>query len=208
MTIAVVAILGHFSKTALLFFIPQIMNFIFSLPQLFHLLPCPRHRLPRFYPCIIQKLTWPNFDFEINFWRRLNPETGLLNPSVFQFKEKSLKPIGRLILKLYELVGLVKIDHVVDSDDGSSQSSNCTLINFAIKILGPIHERDLVIRLLAFQVSCSFFQLNSKQQATRNWYFYNSIAGVMQWSSIYYPVSVGRVILRYLVIECCVPKFL
>jgi len=132
MTIAVVAILGHFSKTALLFFIPQIMNFIFSLPQLFHLLPCPRHRLPR-----------------------LNPETGLLNPSVFQFKEKSLKPIGRLILKLYELVGLVKIDHVVDSDDGSSQSSNCTLINFAIKILGPIHERDLVIRLLAFQVLCS-----------------------------------------------------
>ena len=48
MTVAVVAILGHFSKTALLFFIPQIGNFIFSLPQLFHILPCPRHRLPRY----------------------------------------------------------------------------------------------------------------------------------------------------------------
>jgi len=132
MTIAVVAILGHFSKTALLFFIPQIINFIFSLPQLFHLLPCPRHRLPR-----------------------LNPKTGLLNPSVFQFKEKNLKPIGRLILKVYQLAGLVSIDNVVDDDDNLSQSTNCTLINYAIKISGPIHEKDLVIRLLMFQVLCS-----------------------------------------------------
>jgi len=140
MTIAVVAILGHFSKTALLFFIPQIINFIFSLPQLFHLLPCPRHRLPR-----------------------LNPKTGLLNPSVFQFKEKNLKPIGRLILKVYQLAGLVSIDNVVDDDDNLSQSTNCTLINYAIKISGPIHEKDLVIRLLMFQVSVSLFYSNFRQ---------------------------------------------
>jgi len=31
----------------LLFFIPQIINFLYSVPQLFHLIPCPRHRLPR-----------------------------------------------------------------------------------------------------------------------------------------------------------------
>jgi len=48
MSFAVVAILGHFSKTMLLFFIPQVFNFIFSVPQLFHLVPCPRHRLPRY----------------------------------------------------------------------------------------------------------------------------------------------------------------
>lgn len=47
MTFAVVGILGHFSKTMLLFFIPQVINFIYSLPQLFHIIPCPRHRLPR-----------------------------------------------------------------------------------------------------------------------------------------------------------------
>lgn len=35
MCFAVVAILCHFSKTMLLFFIPQIINFIYSLPQLF-----------------------------------------------------------------------------------------------------------------------------------------------------------------------------
>jgi UDP-N-acetylglucosamine--dolichyl-phosphate N-acetylglucosaminephosphotransferase len=46
MTFAVVGILGHFSKTLLLFFIPQILNFLYSTPQLFKLVPCPRHRLP------------------------------------------------------------------------------------------------------------------------------------------------------------------
>lgn len=48
MTFAVVGILGHFSKTMLLFFIPQVINFLYSVPQLFHLVPCPRHRMPRF----------------------------------------------------------------------------------------------------------------------------------------------------------------
>lgn len=46
MTFAVVGILGHFSKTLLLFFLPQIINFLYSCPQLFKFVPCPRHRLP------------------------------------------------------------------------------------------------------------------------------------------------------------------
>lgn len=46
-TFAAVGIFGHFSKSLLLFFIPQLVNFILSLPQLFKLIPCPRHRLPR-----------------------------------------------------------------------------------------------------------------------------------------------------------------
>ncbi|KAF9991442.1 UDP-N-acetylglucosamine--dolichyl-phosphate N-acetylglucosaminephosphotransferase [Entomortierella chlamydospora] len=48
MTFAVVGILSHYSKTLLLFFIPQIFNFILSSPQLFRLVPCPRHRVPRY----------------------------------------------------------------------------------------------------------------------------------------------------------------
>ena len=47
MTMAVCGILGHFSKTLMLFFLPQILNFLYSLPQLAKLWPCPRHRLPR-----------------------------------------------------------------------------------------------------------------------------------------------------------------
>mmetsp|Transcript_254 Transcript_254/g.459 ORF Transcript_254/g.459 Transcript_254/m.459 type:complete len:301 (+) Transcript_254:54-956(+) len=47
MTFAVIGIHGHFSKTLLLLFLPQIFNFIYSVPQLFKIIPCPRHRLPR-----------------------------------------------------------------------------------------------------------------------------------------------------------------
>jgi UDP-N-acetylglucosamine--dolichyl-phosphate N-acetylglucosaminephosphotransferase len=47
MAFAVIGIHGHFSKTLLLLFIPQVINFIYSIPQLFKMLPCPRHRLPR-----------------------------------------------------------------------------------------------------------------------------------------------------------------
>ncbi|KAL6145185.1 PREDICTED: UDP-N-acetylglucosamine--dolichyl-phosphate N-acetylglucosaminephosphotransferase [Fragaria vesca subsp. vesca] len=50
MTMAVVGILGHFSETLLIFFIPQVLNFLLSLPQLAGIIPCPRHRLPRFDP--------------------------------------------------------------------------------------------------------------------------------------------------------------
>ncbi|CAI5511502.1 unnamed protein product, partial [Closterium sp. Naga37s-1] len=46
MTLAVVGIMGHFSETLLLLFLPQVINFIYSLPQLFKYVPCPRHRLP------------------------------------------------------------------------------------------------------------------------------------------------------------------
>jgi len=72
MTFAVVGILGHFSKTLLLFFIPQVINFIWSIPQLFKLAPCPRHRLPKF-----------------------NPDTGLMEPSTFECKPNEYKLLKR-----------------------------------------------------------------------------------------------------------------
>lgn len=46
MAFAVVGIHGHFTKPLLLFFLPQVANFVYSVPQLFKLVPCPRHRLP------------------------------------------------------------------------------------------------------------------------------------------------------------------
>ena len=69
MIFAIIGILGHFSKTLLLLFIPQIFNFIYSAPQLFHLIPCPRHRLPH-----------------------LNPRTGLLEPSFATVSKQSSSP--------------------------------------------------------------------------------------------------------------------
>jgi UDP-N-acetylglucosamine--dolichyl-phosphate N-acetylglucosaminephosphotransferase len=50
MTFAMASILGHYSETLLFFFIPQLINFVYSLPQLFGFVPCPRHRLPKLNP--------------------------------------------------------------------------------------------------------------------------------------------------------------
>lgn len=48
MTLAVVAILGHFPIMLMLLMLPQLANFLLSIPQLFGLRTCPRHRLPTF----------------------------------------------------------------------------------------------------------------------------------------------------------------
>lgn len=48
MSFAMAAVLGHYALTLLLLFLPQIFNFVYSLPQLFGIVPCPRHRLPTF----------------------------------------------------------------------------------------------------------------------------------------------------------------
>jgi UDP-N-acetylglucosamine--dolichyl-phosphate N-acetylglucosaminephosphotransferase len=45
-TIAAAGILGHFSEMTLLFMLPQLINFVLSLPQLVGIVFCPRHRLP------------------------------------------------------------------------------------------------------------------------------------------------------------------
>ncbi|KAF9588574.1 hypothetical protein IFM89_013426 [Coptis chinensis] len=50
MAMAVVGILGHYSETLLIFFLPQVLNFLASCPQLFGFIHCPRHRLPRYDP--------------------------------------------------------------------------------------------------------------------------------------------------------------
>lgn len=86
MTFAVVAILSHFSKTLLLLLVPQILNFIYSLPQLFKVVPCPRHRLPEF-----------------------NARTGLLEPSVTKWEEKQPKEWLRRVFEVMDKLGLLKI---------------------------------------------------------------------------------------------------
>nr|AFK37996.1 unknown [Lotus japonicus] len=69
MTMAVAGILGHFSETLLIFFLPQVLNFLLSLPQLSGYIPCPRHRLPRFDPQT-GLLTGTNDGTLVNFFLR------------------------------------------------------------------------------------------------------------------------------------------
>uniref|UniRef100_A0A8D0E9W4 UDP-N-acetylglucosamine--dolichyl-phosphate N-acetylglucosaminephosphotransferase n=1 Tax=Salvator merianae TaxID=96440 RepID=A0A8D0E9W4_SALMN len=147
MTFAVVGILGHFSKTMLLFFIPQVLNFLYSLPQLFHVIPCPRHRLPRF-----------------------NPETGNLEMSYSRFKPKSLSPLGTYILKVCEKLHLVDVQRGVDKDGEYTECNNMTLINFAIKLIGPTPERTLTMLLLLLQIVGSIIAFSIRYQLVRLFY--------------------------------------
>ncbi|XP_062894639.1 UDP-N-acetylglucosamine--dolichyl-phosphate N-acetylglucosaminephosphotransferase isoform X2 [Mobula hypostoma] len=130
MTFAVVGILGHFSKTMMLFFIPQTLNFLYSVPQLFHVIPCPRHRMPR-----------------------LDPSTGKLGMSYSKFKTKDLPKLGFAILKVANKLGLVEVNHGVGENNEYTECNNLTLINFVLKLIGPKHERTLTIILLLIQRS-------------------------------------------------------
>ncbi|VDN05360.1 unnamed protein product [Thelazia callipaeda] len=127
MTLASASILGKFSKTMMLFLIPQVFNFIYSTPQLFHLLPCPRHRLPKF-----------------------NSETNTLGMSTVEFKETDLKPFAKVMLHSFKKCGLLYSD-TVEKDI----INNLTLLNLILKFTGPLHEERLTKLLILLQVSCS-----------------------------------------------------
>mmetsp|Transcript_33685 Transcript_33685/g.24716 ORF Transcript_33685/g.24716 Transcript_33685/m.24716 type:complete len:348 (-) Transcript_33685:30-1073(-) len=71
MTFAVCGILSHFSKTMLLFFLPQIFNFVLSLPQILGIVHCPRHRLPKFNPDTYKLECVDNHYTIINFFLRV-----------------------------------------------------------------------------------------------------------------------------------------
>nr|CAD7409902.1 unnamed protein product [Timema poppensis] len=132
MTFAVVGILGHFSKTMLLFFIPQVLNFLYSVPQLFHLVPCPRHRLPRY-----------------------NPKTNLLEMSMTVFKVSDLNVLGRLCMRVFKALRLVHLKEGTGEKKEYVECNNLTLINFVLLWRGPTHEETLVQILLIIQVLSS-----------------------------------------------------
>ena len=187
MTFAVVAILSHFSKTLLLLLIPQIFNFVYSVPQLFKIVPCPRHRLPKF-----------------------NARTGLLQPSITPWEiDKQPKPYLLKTFNILERLGLLQITReasnsedptVADGDanghvrksssalslsvKGSVSStppraaspartatakpgnqgkivstSNLTILNLYLVHRGPLREDRLCRELLLLQVICCLIGL-------------------------------------------------
>ena len=133
MIFAIVGILGHFSKTLLLLFIPQIFNFVYSVPQLFHIIPCPRHRLPRF-----------------------NARTGLLEPSTTQW-EHPPSPIVTTGLKILESFHLVRLH--LNSEGKVVESTNFTLLNLWLVWVGPLREDRLTIHILILQFLCGVLAL-------------------------------------------------
>ncbi|CAK9115094.1 unnamed protein product [Durusdinium trenchii] len=129
MTFAVVSIVGHFSKTMVLLLIPQLLNFLYSCPQLFPFIgiPCPRHRMPTF-----------------------NVADGTVCNSFAEFTPEELKPLGKLA---YMILKNLRLVHVRSLKEGQVQMSNLTLINFVLYVFGPCREDVLCCRLLAIQVA-------------------------------------------------------
>lgn len=136
MTFAVVGILGHFSKTMLLFFLPQIANFLYSCPQLFRFVPCPRHRLPKF-----------------------QAETDLLGMSYSRFKSSEISWLGNFIIKLLEFFRVLDVRRGVGEDGLYTECNNMTLINLILLVIGPTHEARLTTILIIFQVLTSILGL-------------------------------------------------
>jgi UDP-N-acetylglucosamine--dolichyl-phosphate N-acetylglucosaminephosphotransferase len=133
MVFAVVGILGHFSKTLLLLFIPQIFNFIYSAPQLFRIIPCPRHRLPRF-----------------------NARSGLMEPSVTEWQYQP-KPIVAFFLKMLHRLRLLRVS--TNHEGQITESTNFTILNLWLVRFGPKREDRLAIELLVMQTLCGLFGL-------------------------------------------------
>ncbi|KAI9830686.1 MAG: tunicamycin resistance protein [Phylliscum demangeonii] len=133
MVFAVVGILGHFSKTLLLLFIPQIFNFLYSAPQLLRLVPCPRHRLPRF-----------------------NARTGLLEPSMATFRQPPSSSVAAALTLLHRL-RLLRVSF--DPDGRVVACTNLTLLNLWLVWWGPMREDRLALAIVAVQSAIGLLAL-------------------------------------------------
>uniref|UniRef100_A0A915PUT0 UDP-N-acetylglucosamine--dolichyl-phosphate N-acetylglucosaminephosphotransferase n=1 Tax=Setaria digitata TaxID=48799 RepID=A0A915PUT0_9BILA len=132
MTLASACILGHFSKTMALFLVPQVINFIYSAPQLLHLVPCPRHRLPKY-----------------------NSKTNTVDMSTVEFKESDIRYLTKIVLYFLDVCGLLH-KRIIEKDDARwTVINNLTLLNLILKFTGPMHEKKLTQALLILQVSFS-----------------------------------------------------
>jgi UDP-N-acetylglucosamine--dolichyl-phosphate N-acetylglucosaminephosphotransferase len=142
MVFVVVSILGHFSKTLLLLMIPQVFNFCYSVPQLFGLIPCPRHRLPHF-----------------------NARTGLLEPSVTRWEADFKKQPHPVIAAVIRLLGKLRLLRVEEekSEDGTSgkilETTNFTILNLWLVWRGPLREDRLAWEITGMQVAVGLFGL-------------------------------------------------
>lgn len=140
MVFAVVGILGHFSKTLGLLLVPQFFNFAYSTPQIFGLVPCPRHRMPRF-----------------------NARTGLLEPSVTPWPAtRQPRPLVALGLRLLAKLRLLKV--VTDDEGRLVETSNFTLLNLWLVWRGPLREDRLATEITLLQLGLGLFGLFARHK--------------------------------------------
>lgn len=139
MVFVVVSILGHFSKTLVLLLVPQIFNFLYSAPQIFHLIPCPRHRLPKY-----------------------NAHRDVLEPSMVEWSpDKQPRWFAAPCMRLLGNLHLLKVVYTKNENGEEilAQSSNMTIINLWLVTRGPLHEKRLAWELSALQMALGLLGL-------------------------------------------------
>ncbi|RSM01682.1 hypothetical protein CEP52_008407 [Fusarium oligoseptatum] len=110
-------------------------NFLYSCPQIFGLIPCPRHRLPRF-----------------------NARTGLLEPSVTPWSpERQPHPLVGQVLHLLAKLRLLKV--TTDEKGQFVETSNFTILNLWLVWRGPLREDRLAFEVTMLQLVVGLFGL-------------------------------------------------
>ena len=135
MVFAVVGILGHFSKTLGLLLVPQLFNAVYSAPQLFGLVPCPRHRMPRFSNLsgllYVSTITWP-----------------------------ATKQPHRIVALALWTLSIFRLVQIKTDDSGRIiETSNFTLLNLWLIWRGPLREDRLAWEITGLQFAIGLFGL-------------------------------------------------
>lgn len=154
MTFAVHGILGHFSKTLLLFFLPQVINFVYSLPQLFKVYPCPRHRLP-FYDAALGLLRPSTFELPVPVVKASAAGAAANSDSAVNLAPSTPKSGGSR-RRRSSVATTPAAAAVVPAAVKSAmlERDNMTLINLLLRVAGPMHERTTTNALLVLQALC------------------------------------------------------
>lgn len=130
MVFSTVGILGHFSKTVLLFFVPQIFNFVLSCPQLFGLVPNPRHRVPRYDKqtnCLYPSLQFFGSGSAVKDAHLPNTSTKPLRPA---------STLATMLLKLLATLRLVQLDYYDEQHNRIKSTTNLTILNAILVFRG------------------------------------------------------------------------
>lgn len=137
MVFATAGILGHFTKTLLLFFLPQLINFVLSIPQQAGTVYCPRHRLATYNkPEDKQKTTYPQVITKLDY------------VLIFVYSVLDRFPRHSLAKK-----------HLSKPLLDKEIKNNLNQLNFALHVQGETSERDLCDYLMFFQIICCIFGL-------------------------------------------------
>lgn len=90
----------------------------------------------------------------IIFYFRYNKETNLMEPSTVIFKKSSLSFLGCFCMFVATSLRLVNYKEFSKDDEVYIECTNFTVINYALKVAGSIHEKTLTVILLSLQVKC------------------------------------------------------